>query len=90
MANKVALEVMMHAERGMADDEHAAVLSAVVHRLLPQTPDPGGGAALSYLKRRRGSGGQEYPHRAESAIGCPHYEEVLMREQTFSGPWLEV
>ena len=53
MANKVALEVMMHAQRSMADDEYAAVLPAIVHRILPETPDTGVGTALYKLKRRR-------------------------------------
>ena len=75
----------MHADRGMVDDAYAAVLAAIVHRFFPQAPDPGRGAALSFPERRRGSGGKEYPHRAESAPCGPHYEEVLMREETFSG-----
>ena len=58
--------------------------------LVPQTPVRRPGAALSEIVRPGRSGGKEHPHRTQPPPRRPHYEEGVMRGQTFSGLWMEV
>lgn len=52
---------------------HAAALRGK-RRLLPTTAESGGGADVPGALRRRGPGGPEYPDRAQSPAGGPHYQ----------------
>lgn len=50
-------------------------------RLLPQTAEGGGGAAIPGTVCCRGSGGPEQAGGAQLAPGGPHCEERLMRKE---------
>ena len=74
----------------MAGAEWVVVFAAVVSGQFPKTLDAAGRTILF----KAGSTGrfdcQKYFGGAKSALGGTYYEQRLMREETFSGPWLEV
>ena len=80
-----AQEVVVHFVRSMVCTGRNAVHPEAVPGRISQTPDPGGGAALSDADRTGGHDGTECTHRTEPATGGAHYEEVLMRAETFCG-----
>ena len=69
----------------MADVEYAAVFAAIVHRILPQTPDGPGGEALPRTICPGRSGGQKHPYPKKPAIGCAYYEQRVMQKERKSG-----
>ena len=81
---------MQYAGCCLADAQHDALFPAAEYRLFPKTTDGRGGTALFEIGIGRESGSEKYSHRTESEVGGAHHEEVLMREETFSGPWREV
>ena len=85
MANMVSWEVDGFDRSSMADAQQLNVLPSANLREFPQPLDRPGGAVLSGAGSKRGSGCPEYPNRTKSATGSPHYEEVLMRAETFCG-----
>ena len=90
MANKVINRGDACVDDGFTDDQRADVFTAAVGGEFSCAADGAGGKVLSGAGCQRGPGCQECTDRAEFAPGGACHEEVLMREQRFSGPWLEV
>ena len=74
----------------MAGPKRPDVLPAAAIRQLSETFNCTRGAVLLRFSGPGRPDSSQYFDRAESAPGGPYYEEVLMREQIFSGPWSEV
>ena len=74
----------------MVDAQQPVLFFTTVLRQLSEAVDSAGGTLLSQTLGTGGSGGKEHTHRAQSALGCPHYEQELMRKETFYGVRPEV